>query len=76
MDWTCSKYGGEESCMLAFCREILGKETLGRPKHRWEDNIEMDLHEVGCRSMDWIDLSQNRDRWRALANAIMNFRVP
>jgi hypothetical protein len=53
-----------------------GKRTLVRPRRRWKDNINMDLQEVGCRSMDWIDLDQDRDRWRALVNAVMNLRVP
>ena len=52
------------------------KRQLGRPKHRWEDNIEMDLQEVGCGGMGWIELAQDRDRWRALVNAIINLRVP
>jgi hypothetical protein len=43
---------------------------------RWEDNIKMDLHEVGCGSIDWIELAQDRDRWRALVNAVMNLRLP
>jgi hypothetical protein len=49
---------------------------LGRPRHRWEDNIKMDLQEVECGVMDWIERAQNRDRWRALVNAVMNLRVP
>jgi len=53
-----------------------GKRPLGRPRHRWEDNIKMDLQEVGCGGMDWIDLVQNRNRWRALVNAVMNVQVP
>jgi len=52
------------------------KRPLGRPRHRWEDNIRMDLQEVVCRGMDWIDLAQDRDRWRALVNAVMTLRVP
>jgi hypothetical protein len=52
-----------------------GKRTLGRPRRRWEDNIRMDLQEVGCGGMDWIGLAQNRDRWRAIENAVMNLRV-
>ena len=52
-----------------------GKRPFGRPRRRWEDNIEMDLQEVGCRGMNWIELAQDRDRWRALVNALMNIRV-
>ena len=53
-----------------------GKRQLGRPRHRWENNIRMDLQEVGCRGKDWIKLAQDRDRWWALVNALMNLRVP
>ena len=53
-----------------------GKRPLGRPRLRWEDNIKIDLQEVGCGGMDWIKLAQDRDRWRALVNAVMNLRVP
>jgi hypothetical protein len=53
-----------------------GKRPLGRPRRRWEDNIKMDLQEVGCRGVDWIELAEDRDRWRALVNAVMNLRVP
>jgi hypothetical protein len=53
-----------------------GKRPLGRPRHRWEGNIKMDVKEMGCRVMDWIELAQDRERWRALVNAVMNFRVP
>jgi hypothetical protein len=53
-----------------------GKRPLGRPRHRWEDKIMMDLQEVECRGMDWIQLAQDREMWRALVNAAMNFRVP
>jgi hypothetical protein len=53
-----------------------GKRPLGRPKHRWEDNIKMDLQEVGWGGMDWIELAQDRDMWRALVSVVMNLRVP
>jgi len=53
-----------------------GKRIFGRPRRRWEDNIKMDLKEVGCGIMDWIEVAQDRDRWRALVNAVMNLQVP
>jgi len=53
-----------------------GKRPLGRPRRRWEDNIKMDFQEVGCGGMNWIELAQDRDRWRSLVNAVMNLRVP
>ena len=51
-----------------------GNRPLCRPRHRWEDNIKMDLQQVECGGMDWIDLAQDRDSWRVLVNAVMNFR--
>ena len=53
-----------------------GKRPLGRPRGRWEDNIQMDLQEMGCRSVDWIELAQDRDRWWALVNAVMSLLAP
>ena len=53
-----------------------GRRPLGRPRRRWEDNIRMDLQDVGCGCMDWIELAQDRDRWRTLVNVVMNLRVP
>jgi hypothetical protein len=52
------------------------KETTWKPRRRWEDNIKMDLQEVGFEGMGWIDLAQDRDRWRALVSAVMILRVP
>jgi hypothetical protein len=53
-----------------------GKRPLGRPRHRWKDNIKMDLKAMGFGGMNWIELAQDRDRLRALVNAVMGFRVP
>jgi hypothetical protein len=53
-----------------------GKRPTGRLRHRWEDNIKMDLPEVECGVIDWIDLAQDRDRWRAFVNVVMSLRVP
>jgi len=53
-----------------------GQRLLGRPRRRWVNNIKIDLQEVGCGGMDWIELAQDKDRWRALVNAVMNLRVP
>jgi hypothetical protein len=53
-----------------------GKRPLGRPRRRWEDMIRIDLREIGWGGMDWIDLAQDRDQWRALVNKVMNIRVP
>jgi hypothetical protein len=52
------------------------RRPLGRPRRRWEDNIKMDLQEVGWGGMDWIDMAEDRDRWRALVSVVMNLRVP
>jgi hypothetical protein len=52
------------------------KRLLGRPRRRWVDNIKMDLQEVGCGGADWIELAEDRDRWRLLVTAVMNLRVP
>ena len=63
-----------------YCRVLVGrpegKRPLGRSSHRWEDNIKVDLQDVGRGGMDWIGLVQDRERWRALLNAVMNLRVP
>jgi len=53
-----------------------GKQPLGNPRRRWEDDIKVDLQEVGCGDVDWLELAQGRDGWRALLNAVMNLRVP
>ena len=53
-----------------------GRRSVGRPRRRWEDNIRLYLREVGCGCVDWMELAQDRGRWRALVNAVMNLRVP
>ena len=53
-----------------------GKRPLGRPRRRWESDIKMDIREMGCGGMDWIDPAQDMDRWLSLVNAVMNLRVP
>jgi hypothetical protein len=53
-----------------------GKRPLGRPRRRWVDNIKIDLREIGCEGMDWIEVAQDRDQWRALVNTVMNLEVP
>ena len=58
-----------------FVENPEGERTLGRPRRRWEDNIKMNLQEVKCEGMEWIDLAQDRDRRRALVNAVINLRI-
>ena len=63
-------------CIRFLMGKTEGKRPLGRPRRRWVNNIRMDLQEVGCGYMDWIGLVQDRDRWRTLVSAVMNFQVP
>jgi hypothetical protein len=67
--------GEERGVYRVLVGKTEGKRPLGRPRRRWDNNIRMDLQEVGCGDVDWIVLAQNGDRWRALVNAIMNLRV-
>ena len=60
----------------ALVRKSEGKRSLGIPRRRWEDNIKMDLQEVGGGCGDWMELAEDRDRWRALVNTVMNLRAP
>jgi len=71
-----ARIGERRGVYRILVRKPEGKRPLGRPRHRWEDNIKMGLQEVGCGGMDWIELAQDRDRLRALVNAVMNLRVP
>jgi hypothetical protein len=74
MGGACSGYGRKERRIQVGKPE--GKRQLGRPRRRLEDNIKMDLQDVGFEGVDWIELSQDRDRWWAFVIAIMNLRVP
>jgi len=76
MGGTCSACWRSRGVYRVLVGKSEGKRPLGRPRHRWEDYIKMDLQEVGCGVMDWIKLAQDRDRCRALINAVMNLRVP
>jgi hypothetical protein len=72
----CAISAGKYSWSNFLSGEPDGKRPLGRPRRRWEDNVKMDFQEVGCQCLDWIELAQDRDRRRALMNAVMNFMVP
>ena len=71
-----ARMGEERGVYGALPGKPEGRRPLGRPRPRWVDNIRMDLEEVGCWYMDWIGLAQDRDSWRTLVSAVMNFRVP
>jgi hypothetical protein len=71
-----ARMGEKRSPYRISVGKLEGKRPLGSPRRRWEDNIRMDLREIGWGGMDWIDLAQDRDQWRALMNTVMNLRVP
>jgi hypothetical protein len=75
MGGACGVYGRGERVYRVMVGRPEGKRPLGRPRRRWEDNIKMDLQEVGRGCGDWMEVAQERDRWRALVNTVMNFRV-
>jgi len=79
--WRIMRWAGhvarmEERRYMVLLGKPEGKRPLRRLRHKWEDSITMDLKEVGCGGMDWIELAQDRDRRRAFVNAVMNFRAP
>jgi len=67
---------GRDITYRVFVGKPEGRRSLERPRLRWEDNIKMCLQEVGCGDMDWLELAQDRNRWRALVTAVMNLQVP
>ena len=71
-----ARIGEERGVYRVLVEKSEGKRPLGRPRCRWADNIRPDLQEVGCGYMDWIELAQDRDRWRTLVSAVMYLRVP
>ena len=71
-----ARVGEERGLYRILLEKPEGRRPLGRRRHRWVDNIRMDLQEVGCGYMDWIGLAQDRGRWRTLVSAVMNLRVP
>jgi hypothetical protein len=72
----CSTNGEKRNVFLILVRKPERNRPLGKPRRRWEDNIKMGLRVIGWGGMDWIDLAQDMDRWRALVNTVMNLRVP
>jgi hypothetical protein len=72
----CSINGAKRNAYRILVGKPEGKRPLGRPRHRWVDNIKMEFRERGWVGVDWIDLAQGRDQWRALVNMIMNLRDP
>jgi hypothetical protein len=72
----CSTHEEKRNAYRVFVGTPEGKIPLGRPRSRWEDNIKMDLREIGWGGMNWINLVQDRDQWRALVNTVMNLWVP
>jgi len=71
-----ARMGERRAIYRVLVGKLEGKRPLGRPRRRWEDNIRMDLQKMGCGSVDWIELAQDRDRWRVVVNAVMSLLVP
>ena len=75
MGGACSTYGEKRGVYKDLVGKPEGNRPLGSPRRRWQDNIKMQIQEVGCGGMDWFELAQDRDRWRALVSTVMNLRV-
>jgi hypothetical protein len=71
-----ARMGAKKTAYRILVGKPEGERPLGRPRRRWVDNIKMDLREIGLDGMDWIDLAEDRDQWKALVNTVMNLRVP
>jgi len=71
-----ARMGERRSVYWVLVGKRKGRRPLGRPRHKWEDNIKMNLQEVVCGGMDWIEVARDRDNWRVLMTAVMNLRVP
>jgi hypothetical protein len=76
MGGACSTHGEGRFAYRVLVRKPEGKRPLGRPRRRWEENVRMDLQEMGCGCEDWIELAQDRDKWWTLVSAMRNLRVP
>jgi len=76
MGGACDTYGERRGVYRVLVGKPEGKRPFERPRHRWEDNMKMDIQEKECGGMDWIDLAQDRDRGRAIVNAVMSLSVP
>jgi hypothetical protein len=76
MSRACSRNGAKRNAYRILVGKPEGKRPVGRPRRRWVDNIKIYLREIGWNGVDWIDLAQDRDKWRALVNTVMNLRVP
>jgi hypothetical protein len=76
MDRACSTNGNRRNAYRILVGKPEGRRPLGRPRRRWVNNIKIDFREIELDGIDWIDLAQDRDRWRALVNTVMKLRVP
>jgi hypothetical protein len=76
MGGACNTIGEKKNAYRIFVGKPKGKRPVGKPRRRWVDNIKMDLREIGWDRVDWINMAQDRDQWKALVNTVLNLRVP